>query len=638
MFLSPLSIQFIWHPEDKETVFPIVEYCKQKLSRNPDNSFLHSLDFPIFCYTSKNENDVPSEINTMAEKTLVFAFVGSSITASDEWTEYLSEVEKKDRVKVIYVALDKTALNVSFITSVNAIRYSGYSEKYQDIELNRRMFVEIAHEIYRWLFRSEDHKQLKLFISHAKNDDNGVELAKELKSFIDSDTKMSNFFDVNDIQNGDDFDDTIIESIKESTLIIVHSNSYSARFWCQKEVICAKENDRPIVEVNCIDGIEDRSFPLMCNYPSIRYNNALEVLEFALMETVRFHYCDKLMCMYKNNGYFTNAKTFNRVPDSFMIKNVAEPEIVYPEPELYADEAEKLTDKPMHTPLSFSKSNISGKRFGISISHSPVEDMARLGQDNSHLKCLSKILAQKIIRNDALLMYGGDLRPNGFTQFLFEEAKIVRSHSHNEKKILIENYTSWPVQQSESSELKQWTADHRGVCKFINCDLPCDVNYSTDDYITSYIWGRCLTDMRKRMINESDVRICAGGKISDFKGCMPGILEEILFAAAQKKPIFLLGGFGGMSERICRYLSTGILPEELTKEWQLSKSPEYQETVKEYEARKMDIDYSKVLSLDISSLNNGLSDEQNRRLFVTPFQDEVITLISVGLRNLFPEQ
>lgn len=70
MYLSPLSIQFIWHPEDKETVFPIVEYCKQKLSRNPDNSFLHSLDFPIFCYTSKND-DLPPEINTMAEKLLL---------------------------------------------------------------------------------------------------------------------------------------------------------------------------------------------------------------------------------------------------------------------------------------------------------------------------------------------------------------------------------------------------------------------------------------------------------------------------------------------------------------------------------------------------------------------------------------
>lgn len=72
-------------------------------------------------------------------------------------------------------------------------------------------------------------------------------------------------------------------------------------------------------------------------------------------------------------------------------------------------------------------------------------------------------------------------------------------------------------------------------------------------------------------------------------------------------------------------------------EWQMNKSPSYLETVKEYEARDMNIDYTKVLDFDIASLNNGLSEEQNKRLFVTPFLDEIITLISVGLRNLFPK-
>lgn len=637
MFLSPLSIQFIWHPNDTGKVLPIVEYCKQKLSRNPDNSFLHSLDFPIFCYTSKND-DIPPTINTMAEKTLVFAFAGRSIAGSDEWINYLSAVEKNDGVQVIYIALDQTAFNIDFISSVNAIRYSDYAKHYRDVELVRRMFVELAHEIYRWLLSSEDHRQLKLFISHTKNDKNGVELAKELKAFIDSDTKMTNFFDVNDIQNGDDFNDTIVKSIKESTLIIVHSNSYSSRFWCQKEVICAKENDRPIVEVNCIDGIEDRSFPLMCNYPSIRYSNVLEVLEFALMETVRFQYCDKLMCMYKNNGYFNEAKTYNRVPDSFMLKDVTESEIVYPEPELYPDEYEKLTDKQMHTPLSFSNSNISRKKFGISISDSPDEDMALLGQDKSHLRSLSKTVAQKIIRNDALLMYGGDLRQDGFTQFLFEEAKIANSHFPNSTRILIENYVSWPVQQFEKSELNSWAADHRGVCNFIKCELPSDIEPSEGSEISGYVWGRCLSDMRKRMVDANDVRICAGGKIIGFKGCMPGILEEVLLAVEQNKPVFLLGGFGGMSERICRYLRTGILPEELTKEWQMCNSSVYFQTVSEYNNHNMSIDYSKINKLNIDSLNNGLSEEENKRLFTTPFLDEVITLISIGLRNLFPKQ
>ena len=173
--------------------------------------------------------------------------------------------------------------------------------------LHRRMFVDISHEVYRWLLESDEHNQLNLFISHTKNDINGVNLAKEIKEFIDSDTRMKNFFDVNDIQAGDDFNDTICENIKKSTLVVVHSNTYSSRFWCQKEILCAKQNGRPIIEVNCIDGFEDRSFPFMCNYPTIRFNdNILEVIELALMETIRFYYCDRLMRMYRDCLLYTS--------------------------------------------------------------------------------------------------------------------------------------------------------------------------------------------------------------------------------------------------------------------------------------------------------------------------------------------
>lgn len=633
--LSPLSIQFIWHPKDDKTVAPLIKYCKERLSRVPDNSFLHSLDFPIFCFTSA-DGSVPAPINTMAENTLAFAFVSYSIVASKEWTDYLSSVNTTKRAQVIYIALDKTAFKLSFITNRNAIRFNDYIPKYDGIKLERRMFVELAHEIYRWLLNSTDNGRLRLFISHAKNDKKGVRLAEKLNAFIRLDTKMSDFFDVNNIQNGDVFNDTIINGIKESTLIIIHSNSYSTRFWCQKEVICAKENDRPIIEVDCIDGIEDRSFPLMCNYPSIRSTKALEILEFALMETVRFHYCDKLMRMYKTNGYFTKAKTFNRVPDPFMLNDVTEPEIIYPEPELYPEEYEKLTDKPMYTPLSINKANIAERKFGIAISDSPDADMARLGQDRSHLKCLSKTIAQKIIRNGAVLMYGGDFRKDGFTQFIFEEAGIAKSHIKKDNQIMIRNYMSWPAQQGNNLELSIWEAEHQGICEFIKCELPSDIKYSAGSEISGYIWARCLSDMRERMVKESDVRICAGGKVTDFRGCMPGILEELLFAVEQKKPIFLLGGFGGISERICQYLLYGSLPQELTVEWQSSKSSEYANIVNEYAAHGKSINYIPTTGLSIDSLNNGLSKEDNQRLFNTPFLDEVITLISKGLRVIYP--
>ena len=63
-YISPISIQFIWHPIDEQLVSPIVDYCKKNLSKKADKPFLHSLDFPIFTYTSKSEIELPSEINT----------------------------------------------------------------------------------------------------------------------------------------------------------------------------------------------------------------------------------------------------------------------------------------------------------------------------------------------------------------------------------------------------------------------------------------------------------------------------------------------------------------------------------------------------------------------------------------------
>jgi len=44
-------------------------------------------------------------------------------------------------------------------------------------------------------------------------------------------------------------------------------------------------------------------------------------------------------------------------------------------------------------------------------------------------------------------------------------------------------------------------------------------------------------------------RICLGGKLKGFKGKEPGVLEEARIALEFKKPLYLLGGFGGATRR-----------------------------------------------------------------------------------------
>ena len=639
-FQSPISIQFVYHPDDKSRVERIINYCKDKFSRNVDQPFLRSLDFPIFQFTSLEPESAPSPINTMAKKSIVFAFIGNSTIYYKNWSQYIEKLNALDSVKLIPIALTSSAINLNSIGKTNAIRFFNYPDS-NDKDL--LLFITIAHEIYRWLLQDE-HKQLKLFLSHTKNDKIGVSIAKELKLYIDQNTTMSNFFDTNDIQVGNDFDDEILNSIKTSTLIIIHSDTYSSRYWCQKEIISAKRNNRPIISVDYLDSFEDRNFPLMCNFPSIRYkNNPLNVLELALLETIRFYYCNELFKTYKSCGYIPKfADTFNSVPDSFAIRETKSEMIIYPEPELYPDEKEILSlDKQLHTPLSYNMIDLSNSKIGISISEPSNNELLNIGQDVSHLRNLSQLLSHKLIRSNAILIYGGDLRNDSFTELLFEEARIIKARNLREG-VALKNYAYWPSYLLQKQDYIDWAAEYTGICEFVQQDKPDDISneYSNIDLVSSYIphnkyvISRCLSYMRENMIDECNIRISAGGKVTGYVGCMPGVLEEIYIALKKAKPLFLLGGFGGISAKICQYIMTKKLPAELTIDWQISNNENYYKLLLEYQDNDRRIDYSWITDLDYSSLHNGLDEEDNKKLFVTPFADEAIYLISKGLHRL----
>jgi hypothetical protein len=58
---------------------------------------------------------------------------------------------------------------------------------------------------------------VKLFISHAKVD--GVNMAMDFRNYIRSETKLSSFFDANDIADGYDFEKEIAGGVKNSILV-----------------------------------------------------------------------------------------------------------------------------------------------------------------------------------------------------------------------------------------------------------------------------------------------------------------------------------------------------------------------------------------------------------------------------------
>lgn len=327
MYKPPLSIYFIWHPADLDKVKPLVDFCSKLLQRDSSKPFSRSMNLPIFYRTSIN-NKVPDQIELISEKTIIFSFIGENILADKEWANYIKDLPNNEKCRLIPIALDKTAFNLSSIKQLNFIRAYNFEQCY----LEDYLFISIAHEIYRYAL-NKDFKEnktgkqtaLKIFLSHAKDGKQGIKVAEALKEFIDK-SVMNNFFDATDIAPGYQFNKEIEDNIKDSTLIAIHSDIYSSRYWCQKEILCAKELECPMIAVDCLEEFEDRRFPFAANIPGVHVGldcdyivskkDLLRVLRLALLETIRFFYSEFLLKEYRRIKWIPNdAQILSRPPE-----------------------------------------------------------------------------------------------------------------------------------------------------------------------------------------------------------------------------------------------------------------------------------------------------------------------------------
>jgi hypothetical protein len=666
-YIPPLSVIFIWHPADAATIKPIVEHCSSLLSRDVSKPFSRSMNLPVFFRTT-SKKDVPSKIDILSNKRMIFIFISQEIVSDLSWVNYIKNIQEADNI-IIPIAMDVTAFNLSAdFSSKNYI----CAYEYDKLFINDYMFIAITHEIYRWALNESfetmalgEDNALKIFLSHAKDGKNGIKLAKALKNFIDN-SSMRNFFDATDIAPGYKFDEEIIGHIRKSSIIAIHSDSYSSRYWCQREILSAKEQDRPIIAVDTLEEFEDRRFPFASNMPGVHVHvdgeptkkDLLRILTAALLETVRFFYSKLLLEKYKDVGWIEkDTEIRSRPPEVSDIEKIfsidgncimsKHKSIVYPEPPLYTEELHFLSKLgiKISTPLSSKKSSIQNKKIGISISDPSEEELITIGQRSSHLVQLSQDIARHLLARRAILIYGGDLREDGFTEFIFNEAQALQARLQS-RNIHINNYIAWPIYKNDTDDIRRWKANYRPVASMIEELPPADVKDlipNEDSFLPPlnaqnlFVWSRCLTEMRNKMIENCDFRICAGGRHFGYKGRMPGVLEEIIIAVKKKRPLFLLGGFGGVTASVCRFIQDKNIPKELTLDWQIQHNPGYKELLDFCSSRNVQysVDYDEIAGiLKNVELNNGLTEEENNKLFTTPFIDEAIHIVIKGLNAL----
>ena len=70
--------------------------------------------------------------------------------------------------------------------------------------------------------------------------------------------------------------------------------------------------------------------------------------------------------------------------------------------------------------------------------------------------------------------------------------------------------------------------------------------------------ARSLTGMRRYVSKACSGRVLLGGKLRDYQGTLPGLIEEALLALQQGTPLFLAGGFGGASLEVLRAMEPAV--------------------------------------------------------------------------------
>ena len=255
----------------------------------------------------------------------------------------------------------------------------------------------------------------------------------------------------------------------------------------------------------------------------------------------------------------------------------------------------------------------------LSLLDSP--DIEAYGLSCLHLDDLQGNMAMRLLGSGRSLAYSGDLRVHDFdfTDLLFQLLVRYQGHPDHSGEIGVTDYLAWPMHiRMTLEEIDQFCTEHGESIRlaFLTKD-GAQLEREQRQAIPSHEpddgeWADGLTAMRIAMRGGTVARVAAGGRVDGYRGRMPGIAEEVLLSLEARQPVFLIGRFGGCARDIAGTMGL------------LEQAGEGPESWNENET------FSRFTPDDLC---NGLSREQNAVLASTPHIDQMVDLVSWGLRR-----
>jgi hypothetical protein len=689
-----LNIHIIWHPDFShagEGGEALAEKLYREFCRNPDRPMSPAIGVPIYFRTSPAEGSAPAPIafNAALYNVVIF-LVDSSMVLDAAYQTYADEVARA-------VSAAGAARILAFVWPKSGTLRLGNTQQIplpaDEKQLEATIRMKLAAETCRLLQQrprgGSDGAQLsleppRLFISHAKRD--AEDKAIELKALVEM-TPIDTFFDKVDIAAGYDFTEEIRNNIKRSAILAWQSDEYGSRPWCNIELITAKEHLRPIIVVLGVKTGEERSFPYLGNVRTIVWteDNSQEIIIAAIREYLRKLYIEGWFQALADTGLVPPVDfTLFRPPepiDGALLERKRDKTsdsssptygglVLYPDPPLGNAEIEVMShlfpDLSFITPATADGKSLDGLKVALSLSES--DDALDLGQSRIQLLAAMIEIARNVLSRGGIIAYGGDLRKReeyGFTQQLFQ---LVYSYKDLQRPPLqrIWNFLAYHIavelpKEEEASllELAHFVKPlPQNLASRFHLEKGARKPVPDDSPANRYIRARCLTAMRVTMSETTDARVLMGGRVSGHQGKYPGIVEEGYLFLRARKPLYLIGAFGGCTRALIQAIRDKQPSEALTRDFQMQRPRmakykaangseqqtlvPFEELEKTYLEHENDpdtgeppIDYEAVvnefLHADVADLNNGLTDAENQELFETPDLDRIVFLLIRGL-------
>ena len=698
---TPLVIYVLWHPAAAEAAALASEVYRW--FHAPSDDLLRSgMGVPVFFRSESagQAGGLPRAIHfDEADCNVIVVLAEQNMVADPSWALYLTEIgDARSNVCVVPVALHPSAYQLpEVLRQLNFLRIDARNDPPSDAAAQRgrripRLLRQLTEVIGRQLAAQlaassaaadrEPPQPLTIFLSHAKRD--GIEVAEAVRAAIQNNGRLRAFFDDSDLPVGHAFAAELERAAVtgSAAMMAIVSDAYAARPWCRKEVALARKPRRdpaavrcwwiqPVLVVDALQSAPSRSIPELGNATVVRWSSegALGTVDLLMLEVLLGSY-HRLRARRIEPAAGRHVISWTPdVPTLLSLQRLAGEavaEIVYPGHALPETELQSLrehfagvelrTFEETERPSDRRPSIAADRVVGLSTAFN--EDLGPLGFGREHLEEITLRIARCIVDVGGRIAFGGMLNSSGLTETLLT---LVRTLSADDdapsatRLPRILSYQRWP-----SLPGPERIASDVGISEYVLVDNPVAAGdrLADDARVASPRRARelahTLSTMREAMDRGGrltsagrqapalDARIVVGGVRGAFNGYMSGVLEEVLYALEEKRPVYVIGGFGGAAGTLAR----AILEDERQPDLELSYHRERSSNFRVLErgleqageGRRIESLFARMrqaiadVRADIEArLDNGLGREQNVRLMRSDHVAEIVWLLRHGL-------